>query len=83
MGPLLRKLRAGLRGQLLEPVLDRLDAAERQRDHLEHRLDDLQALLEQVSARLSARTETSLAATESEARIARRLEELERLLGAR
>jgi hypothetical protein len=83
VGPLLRKLRAAVRHQLLVPVLERLDATDRKLDHLEHRMDDLQVLIEQVSARLSARTETMLAGVESEGRIARRLEELERQLGAR
>jgi hypothetical protein len=83
MHPLMHRLRAGVRRQLLDPVLGRLDALGLRLDHIEHRLDELQALLEQVSARSSARSETSIRVAESEARTARRLEELERLLGAR
>jgi hypothetical protein len=68
---------------LLRPVFDRFDRLEGRLDHLEGRLDDLQGLLEQVSARTSARSEASLAVTESVSRTARRIDEIERILGAR
>lgn len=77
-----RKVRAIVRTQLFGPILERFDGLDGRLERLERRLDDVQVLLELVSARVSARAETSLGAVESEARIARRLEEVERLLGA-
>ena len=82
-----RMARSYLRRYLVDPLLssvfERFDQIERRLDHLEGRLDALQALLEEVSARSSARTEAANAAMESGARMARRLEEIERTLGAR
>ncbi len=87
MEQILRRARARVRHLLLDPVLgpvlDRFDRLERRLDHLERRLDDLQGLLERTSARTSARREASLADTESVARTARRMDEIERILGAR
>jgi hypothetical protein len=68
---------------LLRSLYERFDGIERRLDRLEGRLDDLQGLLEEVSARSSARTEAANAAMESGARTARRLEEIERILGGR
>jgi hypothetical protein len=80
-------VRGHLRRLLLDPVLGllfaRFDVLDRRLDHLEGRLDDLRALLEEVSARTSARSEATLAVAESEARSARRLDDIERTLGAR
>ena len=82
-----RMVRGCLRRYLIDPlqrsVIEHFDQIERRLDHLEGRLDALQALLEEVSARSSARTEAANAAMESGARMARRLEEIERTLGAR
>lgn len=82
-----RTVRAWLRRCLIDPlqrpVFERFDQIERRLDLLEGRLDGLQSLLEEVSARSSARTEAANAAMESGARMARRLEEIERILGAR
>ena len=82
-----RTVRGALRRYLVDPVRDpifeRFDQIERRLDHLEGRLDGLQGLLEEVSARTSARTEAVNTALESGARTARRLEEIERILGAR
>ena len=64
-------------------VEDRLDGLEGRLDRIESRLDVLEPLLDEVSARSSARTEAANAAMESGARTARRLEEIERILGAR
>lgn len=86
MKRLQQTVRAALRRYLVDPflgpVFERFNQIERRLDRLEGRLDDLQGLLEEVSARSSARTEAANAATESSARMARRLEEIERLLGA-
>jgi phage shock protein A len=75
-------LRRYLIDPLLGSVFERFDQIERRLDRLEGRLDGLQGLLEEVSARSSARTEAANAATESGTRTARRLEEIERILGA-
>jgi hypothetical protein len=75
-------LRRYVVGPLQRPVIERFDQIERRLDRLESRLDGLQTLLEEVSARSSARTEAANAAAESGARMARRVEEIERLLGA-
>jgi hypothetical protein len=81
-----RTVRQGVRRYVVEPflspVIGRFDQIERRLDLIEGRLDGLHRLLEEVSARSSARTEAANAATESNARMARRLEEIERLLGA-
>jgi F0F1-type ATP synthase membrane subunit b/b' len=76
-------LRRYLVDPLLSSVFERFDRIERRLDRLEGRLDELQGVLEEVSARSSARTEAANAAMESGARAARRLEEIERILGAR
>lgn len=87
MEQLIRTVRARLRRLLLDPifgpVFNRFDQMERRLDHLEGRLDSLHGLLEQVSARASARSEAMITSTEDAARTARRLDEIERILGAR
>jgi hypothetical protein len=86
MERLVATVRSGLRRWFVEPVLglifERFDRLDRRLDHLEQRFDEIQVLLEQVSARASARSEASIAVTESAARAARRLDEIERTLGA-
>ena len=76
-------LRRYLVDPFLGPIFERFDQIERRLDRLEGRLDGLQGLVEEVSARSSARTEAANATMESGARMARRLEEIERILGAR
>ncbi|HEY5251141.1 MAG TPA: hypothetical protein VIJ09_05750 [Acidimicrobiales bacterium] len=46
------------------------------------RLDEVQALVETAAARTATTTEQSLGVVESDARTARRFEEIERMLGA-
>jgi hypothetical protein len=46
------------------------------------RLDEVQALVEATAARTATTTEHSLGVVESDARTARRFEEIERMLGA-
>jgi len=46
------------------------------------RLDDVQAVVEATAARAASSTEQALGVVESDARTARRFEEIERLLGA-
>jgi len=87
MERLLAVLRGRLRRWFVEPVLglifERFDQLNGRLDHLERRIDEIEGLLEHVSARASARSEASFAVTESAARTARRLAEIERTLGAR
>jgi hypothetical protein len=79
----LRVLRARLLRFVFGPVLDPLAEIDQRLDHLGQRLDDLRTLLEAVSARASTSTESTLGVLEEAAQTARRLEEIERLLGAR
>ena len=80
-------VRHRLRTWFVDPVLgvifERFDRLEGRLDHLEHRLTEIETLLEHVSARASARSEATFAVTESAARTARRLDEIERALGGR
>jgi hypothetical protein len=46
------------------------------------RLDEVQAVVEATAARTASATEQSLSVVESDARTARRFEEIERMLGA-
>jgi hypothetical protein len=83
MTPLVRKLQDSLRQDVLAPTLDRFDEVERRLDGLEHRLTEIQGLLELVLARADSSNERSVAVMESTARNTRRLEDLEHALGAR
>jgi hypothetical protein len=58
---------------------ERLDRTDQRLEVLARRLDDLEVLIQSVGGRLSTLAE---APVESEARILRRVEEIERLLGA-
>lgn len=86
MEHLLATARHRVRRSIVDPVLgvifERFDHLDRRFDHVEQRLDEIEVLLAQVSARASARSEASSAVTESAARTARRLDEIERSLGA-
>ena len=59
-----------------------LDDIRRRLEAMGNRLDEVQALLESTAARAAAASERSLTAAESDARTARRFEEIERMLGA-
>jgi transposase len=72
---------------MLTPVIgrfdqldERLDATDALLAQLVRRIDDLEVLIQSAGARVSTLAE---APVESEARILRRVEEIERLLGAR
>jgi hypothetical protein len=69
-----RRLFAQLHAQLRD--IDRRLAA------VGARLDEVQALVETTAARAATTTEQSLSVVESDARTARRFEEIERMLGA-
>jgi chromosome segregation ATPase len=76
----------GLRRRMLTPVLarldERLDPVDERLERLARRLDEIEVMLETTAARASTLTEESLGVVESELRLSRRLEEIERLLGA-
>ena len=55
----------------------------RRMDTLERRLGEVQATVETTAARAAASIEYSHGAAESEARVTRRIEAIEQLLGAR
>jgi hypothetical protein len=83
-----RRLRIAL-ARLMQPVVEHLDAINRRLDSIEGRLtalstrlDEVEELVQLIGTRAAAHTERSLGAAESEARLARRVEEIERLLGA-
>jgi hypothetical protein len=83
-----RRLRPVL-ARLMQPMVEHLDAINRRLDVIEGRLtalstrlDEIEDLVQRIGTRAAAQTERSLVAAESEARMARRVEEIERLLGA-
>jgi hypothetical protein len=81
-----RRTVLAFRSRMLTPVIgrfdqldERLDATDRRLEALARRLDDLEVLIQSAGSRLSTLAE---APAESEARILRRVEEIEKLLGA-
>ena len=77
------------RARLLFPVTSRLDAIEARLDGIGGRLDrieqvmaDVQLAIETVGSRVASASEGSAEATESRLRLGRRIDEIERLLGA-
>ena len=88
-----RSLVVGVRRRLFTPVLarvdirsdsleSRLDAIDAPLAGLVRRLEEIEVVLQTTGARAAALTERSLGNTESSLRIERRVEEIERLLGA-
>jgi hypothetical protein len=71
----------------LRPVLERIDAladATTDRlDELSKRVTDIEAVMQAVEGRAATVTERSLAQQESQARLTRRLDEIEKLLSER
>jgi hypothetical protein len=82
--PLLRSVieRQERMARRLDGVEGRLEAIEGRLDGLETRLERFEDLLLEVSARSSARTEAVNATAENSARVARRVEKIEKILGA-
>lgn len=92
----LRRALARIEERFFRPLHSRLEGAEKRLENLdlrlavvESRLDELirrvaevQETTETTMARVAASTERSLVVSESQARIQRRVEEIERLLGA-
>lgn len=79
-----RPLHSRLEGaeKRLESVDSRLAVVESHLEELIRRIAELQEVTETTMARVAASTERSLVVTESQARIQRRVDEIERLLGA-
>jgi hypothetical protein len=89
----LRSLVVGTRRRIFTPVIarvdvradaleSRLDAIDACLASLTRRLEDIEVVIQTTGARAAALTERSLGNTESSLRIQRRVEEIERLLGA-
>lgn len=83
----LRSLLARLRYALFKPILVRLDAlsdsTSTQLDDLAKRLESLEAVVQMIEGRSGTLTERSVAQQESQARLARRVDEIEKLLSQR
>jgi hypothetical protein len=89
----LRSLVVGTRRRVFTPVIARvdvradalelrLDAIDASLAGLARRLEEIEVVLQTTGARAAALTERSLANAESSLRMQRRVEEIERLLGA-
>lgn len=84
------RLRRGLsraRAVVLRPVLERIDALNdattTRLDELSKRVTDMEVVLQAVEGRAATVTERSVAQQESQARLSRRLDEIEKLLSER
>lgn len=84
------RMRQGLsraRAAALRPVIERLDALNdtttARLDELAKRVTDLEVVLQAVEGRAATVTERSVAQQESQTRLARRLDEIEKLLSER
>lgn len=84
------RLRQGLsraRAAALRPVIERLDAMNAtttsRLDELAKRVTDLEVVLQAVEGRAATVTERSVTQQESQARLARRVDEIEKLLSGR
>jgi tetrahydromethanopterin S-methyltransferase subunit G len=85
----LRRAQSWIERRALAQLHDRLDEIDARFDSVDARLDeiqkhvaDAQAVVEAVAARAASSTEYSLGVVESNARTARRFEQIERMLGA-
>lgn len=80
----LRRLLDRVRRAALGPVLHRIDVlaedTEQRLDAINKRLDDFETLLQMVEGRAATVAERTIAAQESQARLARRVDEIEKLL---
>jgi hypothetical protein len=91
--PRIRSLVWGMRKRTFTPVVARVDirsdALESRLDAIDasiagllRRLEEIEVVMQTTGARAAALTERSLGNTESSLRIERRMEDIERLLGA-
>jgi division protein CdvB (Snf7/Vps24/ESCRT-III family) len=81
LGWIERRLFAQLHARLTE-IDGRLDTVSARLDALQRRVAEAQAVVEATAARAASSTEQTLGVVESDARTARRFEEIERMLGA-
>ena len=79
----LKRMLERAQGPLFASLHARLDSADRRLEEIERRLSEIQAVLEVTAARTAAATEHTMGVVESQSRTARRLREIEELLGAR
>ncbi len=83
----LARLFSRIRDKALWPVMTRLDAlaesTERRLDELTKRVGDLEAVVQAVEGRAATVTERSVTQQESQLRLARRVDEIEKLLSER
>jgi hypothetical protein len=79
---LARRLLIRTRGWALGPVLGRLEAMEASMggrlDELTKRVDEMDAVVQMLEARAATGAERSVTQSESQARLARRIQEIER-----
>ncbi|HVC69683.1 MAG TPA: hypothetical protein VNC61_05395 [Acidimicrobiales bacterium] len=81
LGRIERRLLAQTHAHLSE-IDGRLDDVGARLDEVQRRVAEAQAVVEATAARAATSTEQSLGVVESDARTARRFEEIERMLGA-
>jgi hypothetical protein len=81
LGWIERRLFAQTHARLGE-IDDRLDDVGARLDEVQRRVAEAQAVVEATAARAATSTEQTLGVVESDARTARRFEEIERMLGA-
>jgi len=81
LGAIERRVFAQTHARLSE-IDSRLDTVSVRLDGLQHRVADAQAVVEATAARAATTTEQTLGVVESDARTARRFDEIERMLGA-
>jgi hypothetical protein len=83
---LVKRVLAALERRLFSQLLGRMDALEThvstRLDAFERRLNEVQAAAESSAARSAATIEYAHGTAETEARVTRRVEDIERLLGA-
>lgn len=78
----IRRLLERIEGPLFAPLRARLDVIDERLDEIERRLAEVQGIAEVTAARAAASTEHTMGIVETQSRTARRLREIEGLLGA-
>ncbi len=79
----LRRALGWIERRVLAQLHAQIDALDTRLDAMERRLGSVQATVETTAARAATSIEYAHGAAESEARVARRIEAIEQLLGAR